>query len=83
MKCGYDCVEHATYDTYHPLHDLGKPQQDKDNYTQDGELVAMPLSAAINDKKSIYYMQDTELSKITKEQIALISKTMTYGPYDA
>ena len=82
LKRGYDWIEHATHDVYHPYRDLGRPQQDRENYDENGRVLAMPLSVAISDKKSYCYMTDAQLSKLTKEKMDAISKTIVYGPYE-
>lgn len=82
MKCGYDQIEHATYDTYHPFKDIGQPMQEQKNYQQDRMLITMPLSVAISQKDSCYYMSDEELRELTKDQIDYIRSMIVYGPYD-
>lgn len=82
LKYGYDWVEHATYDTYHPFMDLGRPEQEPMNYGPDKRLIEMPLSVAINCKDSYCYMTDEEISHLTKERMELIKQCVVYGPYE-
>lgn len=74
QKFGYDWIEHATYDTYYPFFDLGRPEQEPLNYGPDRMRMMVPLSTVVSSYSDSYF-QDMDISTMN-----FIKTAMTVAP---